>query len=94
MVVYGDLVNRLRRAPDGFPAAEATKELQDFGNRAAKEAAEHGIVVFEPMPTTSTNTVNTVARAPAGRGGEPSEFSNAGGFRLCHPEQGRAGDPH
>jgi hypothetical protein len=31
MVVYGNLLNRARRAPEGFSIAEARKQLQEFG---------------------------------------------------------------
>jgi sugar phosphate isomerase/epimerase len=62
MVVYGNLNNRSRRAPEGFAAAEAVKQLQEFGRRAAREGKRNGItVLFEPMPASSTNTINTVA---------------------------------
>lgn len=66
MVVYGNLLNRSRRAPEGFSPAEAGKQLQDFGKRAAREGKRHGItVLFEPMPVSSTNTINTVAEGLA-----------------------------
>lgn len=66
MVVYGNLLNRARRAPEGFAPAESTKQLQDFGKRAAKIGKQHGItVLFEPMQPSSTNTINTVAEGLA-----------------------------
>lgn len=61
MVVYGNLNTRSRRAPEGFPPAEAQKQLIEFGRRAARAAKKHSItVLFEPMPARSTNTINTV----------------------------------
>src|SRR5688500_14647672 len=66
MAVHGKLNTSSRRAPDGFPLAEAGKQLQDFGRRAAKEGKRYGItVLIEPMPASSTNTINTVAEGLA-----------------------------
>jgi sugar phosphate isomerase/epimerase len=66
MVVYGNLLNRARRAPEGFSIAEARKQLQEFGKRAAREGKKNGLtVLFEPMPPASTNTINTVAEGLA-----------------------------
>lgn len=60
MVVYGNLLNRARRAPDGFTGAR--EQLVEFGKRAAREGKQRGItVLIEPMPASSTNTINTVA---------------------------------
>ena len=62
MVVYGNLLNRARRAPEGFAPADAHKQLVEFGRRAGRAGKERGItVLIEPMPASSTNTVNTVA---------------------------------
>ncbi len=62
MVVYGNLNSASRQAPEGYALDLAMKQVVDFGQRAAKEAGKHGIfILFEPMPTRNTNTVNTVA---------------------------------
>jgi len=62
MVVFGNLNNRSRRAPDGFAAAEARKQLVEFGRRAASQGKKRGItVLIEPMLPNATNTINTVA---------------------------------
>ena len=64
MVVYGTLNNRSRRAPDGFPAAQARAQLVEFGRRAAREGERRGItVLIEPLLPNATNTINTVAEA-------------------------------
>jgi sugar phosphate isomerase/epimerase len=66
MVVYGNLNNRSRRAPDGFPAAQARAQLVEFGRRAARESERRGItVLIEPLLPNATNTINTVAEALA-----------------------------
>src|SRR4051812_28952537 len=62
MVVYGNLLTKGRTAPEGFPRAEAAKQLVDFGKRAAAEGRKHGIIVlFEPMPVRGGVMINTVA---------------------------------
>src|SRR5262245_49806400 len=59
MVVYGNLLAKARRAPDGY---DPRKDLIEFGRLAAKAGRKHGIIVLmEPMPASSTNTVNSVA---------------------------------
>jgi sugar phosphate isomerase/epimerase len=64
MVVYGNLLTRGRRAPEGFSAAEAHKQLVEFARRVGREGGRRGItVLIEPMPANSTNTINTVAEA-------------------------------
>jgi D-psicose/D-tagatose/L-ribulose 3-epimerase len=51
-----------RRVPDGFPTAEAFKQLVAFGKHAAREAAAHGItIVIEPLRRQETNIINTTA---------------------------------
>jgi sugar phosphate isomerase/epimerase len=51
-----------RRVPDGFPQAEAFKQLVAFGKRIAPEARAHGItVVIEPLRKQETNIINTTA---------------------------------
>ncbi len=62
MAVYGNLNTSSRRAPEGFPRERAWEQLVDFGRRAAAEGRRHGVIVLiEPMPARSTNTINTVA---------------------------------
>jgi D-psicose/D-tagatose/L-ribulose 3-epimerase len=64
MVVHGNLLTAARKAPDGFAITEARRQFADFAERAAKLAAGEGItVLIEPMPTRSTNVINTVAEA-------------------------------
>jgi sugar phosphate isomerase/epimerase len=64
MVVYGNLNTKSRKAPEGF--AGTHRQLVDFGKRAAKEGGARGItVLIEPMPASSTNTVNSVAEGLA-----------------------------
>ena len=64
MVVYGNLLNKARRAPDGFTGAR--EQLVEFGKRAAREGKQRGItVLIEPMPASATNTVNSVAEGLA-----------------------------
>src|SRR6185369_15979906 len=42
------------------------QQLTDFARRAAREAKKSGItVLIEPMPRSSTNTINTVEEALA-----------------------------
>ncbi len=62
MVVYGNLLTKGRTLPEGFAAADARKQLVDFGKRAAAEGGRHGItILFEPMPARGGVMVNTVA---------------------------------
>jgi len=64
MVVYGNLLNKARKAPDGFTGANP--QLVEFGKRAAREGKQRGItVLIEPMPASSTNTINSVAEGLA-----------------------------
>lgn len=66
MVVHGNLLGKGRSIPDGFSHEEGLKQLVVFGKRAAAEAQKHGIIVlFEPMPKSSTNMINTVPEALA-----------------------------
>ncbi len=66
MVVHGNVIAGSRRAPDGFPLAEARKQFVDFCRRAAREAAARGItVLIQPMGVKSTNVINTVAEGLA-----------------------------
>jgi sugar phosphate isomerase/epimerase len=61
MVVYGNLMTRGRSLPEGFAKVEASKQLVEFGKRAAAEAGRRGItVLFEPMPRRGGVLVNTV----------------------------------
>src|SRR5262245_2561004 len=63
MVVYGNLLNRARRVPEGF---DAHAQLTAFARLAAKEGKARGItVLIEPMPPSSTNTINSVKEALA-----------------------------
>jgi sugar phosphate isomerase/epimerase len=63
MVVYGNLNTKSRRAPEGF---DAHAQMVAFGRLAAKEGSARGIIVLiEPMPAASTNTVNSVAEGLA-----------------------------
>jgi sugar phosphate isomerase/epimerase len=58
VVVFGS--GGARRVPEGFPRAEAWRQLVAAGRRAALEAAGHGIVVAaEPLRRAETNLVNT-----------------------------------
>lgn len=66
MVVHGNLISGARRAPAGFPLAEARQQFADFCRRAAKEGAARGITVLvQPMPPSATNLINTVAEGLA-----------------------------
>src|SRR5882757_5279393 len=42
MVVYGNLLNKARKAPDGFAPAEAHKQLVEFAKHAAREGKQRG----------------------------------------------------
>ena len=47
---------------DGFPADEAFGQLAAFGRHFAAAAAQHGITVLvEPLRSTSSNVITTVA---------------------------------
>jgi sugar phosphate isomerase/epimerase len=53
-----------RRAPEDFPRARAMEQLVDFTRRAAAEGARHGIAfLVEPLRSTDTNMLTTVAEA-------------------------------
>jgi sugar phosphate isomerase/epimerase len=55
-----------RRAPEDFPRARAMEQLVDFTRRAASEGARHGIAfLVEPLRSTDTNMITTVAEAVA-----------------------------
>jgi sugar phosphate isomerase/epimerase len=66
MVVHGNVINASRTAPAGFPLAEARKQFADFCRLAAREGAARGItVLIQPMGTSATNVINTVAEGLA-----------------------------
>lgn len=60
LVVFGS--GGARRVPDGFPRAEAFRQLVDFGRRVAPMARSRGVTVaVEPLRREETNIVNTAA---------------------------------
>ena len=62
LVVHGNVIAGSRRAPEGFPVAEARKQFAEFCRRAAREAEARGLTVLvQPMGPKSTNVINTVA---------------------------------
>ena len=63
-VVFGNLNNRSRQAPEGFSIATARQQLLQFVREAGKAAKAQDItVLIEPLPTNQTNLINTVADA-------------------------------
>lgn len=55
-----------RKAPDDLPAAQARKQLVEFSRRFAREARKHKLaVLLQPLRSTDTNQVTTLAEAVA-----------------------------
>ena len=53
-----------RKAPDDLPPAEGRKQLVEFSRRFAREAGKHKLtVLLQPLRSTDTNQVTTVAEA-------------------------------
>jgi sugar phosphate isomerase/epimerase len=53
-----------RKAPDDLPPAQGRKQLVEFSRRFAREAAKHKLtVLLQPLRSTDTNQVTTVAEA-------------------------------
>jgi sugar phosphate isomerase/epimerase len=66
MVVFGNLMGKVRQFPPGFERARAWRQLVAFSRRAAARARAEGItVLMEPLPARATNLVNTVAEGLA-----------------------------
>jgi sugar phosphate isomerase/epimerase len=62
MVVFGNLMGKVRQFPPGFDRARAWQQLVAFSRRAAARARAQGItVLMQPLPARATNLVNTVA---------------------------------
>lgn len=60
IVVFGS--GGARRVPDGFPKADAFKQLVEFGKRIAPEARAHGLTIaIEPLRREETNIINSAA---------------------------------
>src|SRR5258705_6213658 len=60
IVVFGS--GGARRVPDGFPKADAVKQLVEFGRRVAPEARNANITIaVEPLRRQETNIVNSAA---------------------------------
>jgi D-psicose/D-tagatose/L-ribulose 3-epimerase len=61
-ILFGS--GKSRRFPTGFSREQAFRQLVDFGQRAARAAARHHLIVMiEALGTGETNTINSVAEA-------------------------------
>jgi D-psicose/D-tagatose/L-ribulose 3-epimerase len=64
LVVFGS--GGARRVPDGFSREVASRQLAEFGRRAAARARQHGITIaVEPLRREETNIVNSAAEGLA-----------------------------
>ncbi|MBV9851162.1 MAG: sugar phosphate isomerase/epimerase [Armatimonadetes bacterium] len=62
VVVFGS--GRSRQRPDGFPAAEARRQVTDFLRRCGPLAAAQGVTVaIEPLHASECNFINGVSEA-------------------------------
>ena len=66
LAVFGNLLGQTRRVPEGFSRSKAEMQFAEFARRAAKEAARNGItVLIQPLPSTNTALITTVAEGLA-----------------------------
>ena len=64
IVVFGS--GGARRRPEGWPEAEANRQIVKFLQRCGEAARRHGVVVaIEPLDVTECNVINSVAEAMA-----------------------------
>ena len=74
------------RVPDGVAVDDAFAQLTAFARRFAEAAArDHITVLVEPLRSTDSNLITTVARhAPARRDRQPAEFRHDGRLLVSH----------